>query len=176
MDDVRPLRGADPVNGELEVGFDQAFERRWLFAERLGRIIMLLIVGVAIAGLLGRGPYSHESEKNSDGSLTVDFEPVARSQTGTQVSFHIDNPTASPTLDLFIGSTAVEPMGLQRILPQPLNTQAVEGGLKLTIAIPPGAHDAVVRLMLAPLGMGPNELRARLEGHPLLRWTQFVVP
>jgi hypothetical protein len=170
------MQGADRINEELEVGFDQTFERSWLRAEQVGRIVMVLFVAAGIAGLLGRGPYSHQTVTIADRTLAVDFEPVARSQTGTQVTFHLRNDTDRPTMNLFIGTGIVEPMGLQRILPQPLDTQAVQGGLLLKVTVPPGTRDAAVRVMLQPVGIGPKDLVARLDGHPALHWTQFVVP
>ena len=170
------MQGADRINEELEVGFNQTFERSWLRAEQAGRVFMVLFVMSGLAGLLGRGPYSHQTEKIADSTLAADFEPVARSQTGTQVTFHLRNTTDSPTMDLFIGTAMIEPMGLQRILPQPLKTQAVRDGLLLTVAVPPGTRDAAVRLMLQPIGIGPEHLVARLDGHATLHWTQIVVP
>ena len=49
------MRGADAVNDELEVGFDERFEHRWVWAERAGRVVMVLFVGAALFGLLGHG-------------------------------------------------------------------------------------------------------------------------
>ncbi len=170
------MQGADRVNGELEVGFDEAFERRWRRAEQAGRVVMVGFVVASLAGLLGRGPYSHQTGKLGDASLVVDFEPVARSQTGTQVTFHLRNTTDAPALNLFIGGKLIEPMGLQHILPEPVKSQAVEGGLMLTIAVPPHTADAAVRLMLMPVDIGAKHLVARVENHPALQWTQVVVP
>ena len=170
------MQGADRINDEFEVGYDQKFERSWNKAEWVGRVVMLLFVAAGLAGFFGRGPYSHESKKSAESALTVDFEPIARSQATTQVTFHIDNPTDSPELNLFIGTNTVEPMGLQRIEPQPIATKAVKDGLVLTLAIPPATHDAEIRLMLEPAVIGENELIAQLEGHAPLRWTQFIMP
>ena len=171
------MQGADLVNDELEVGFDEVFERRWHRAEQFGRVFMVLFVAAGLAGLFGVGPYSHHTDKTSDAALAVDFEPVARSQTGTQITLHLSNLTDMPTQRLFISSHVVEPMGLQLILPQPVNTQALNDGLLLTFAVPAGTQDALVRLMLQPSGViGLEHLEARLEGHAALRWTQLIVP
>ena len=170
------MQGADRVNDEFEVGFDEGFERRWLRAERVGQVVMVLFVAAGLAGLFGRGPFSHRTEQSPESALAVDFEPIARSQAPTQVTFHIDNPTDAPTLDLFIGTNSVEPMGLQRIMPAPVTTKAVTDGLVLTLAIPPGAKNTEIRLLMQPSSLGPNELIARLDGHAPIRWTQFVMP
>jgi hypothetical protein len=108
--------------------------------------------------------------------LNVDFEPIARSQTATQVTLHLTNTTASPTEALFIGSNTVEPMGLKQMMPQPVSTEILPDGLLLTTAIPPGTRNAPFRLMLTPIGIGANELVARLNGGLPLRWQQFILP
>jgi hypothetical protein len=67
-------------------------------------------------------------------------------------------------------------MGLQRVEPQPAQTRLVKDGMVMTIPIPPGTHDAKLRLMLQPDSLGPNELIARLNEDAPQRWTQFVLP
>ena len=170
------MQGADRINDEFEVGYDEKFERNWVRAEMIGRVVMVAFVTAGLAGFLGRGPYSHQTKHTAESALTVDFEPIARSQAPTQVTFHIDNPTDSPTLDLFIGSNTVEPMGLQRVEPEPVATKAVQDGLTLTMDIPPGTQNSEVRLMLEPAVIGDNQLIAQLAGHAPIRWTQFIMP
>lgn len=170
------MQGADRVNDELEVGFDQKFERKWLWGQRVGRIVMVLFTVAGLAGLMGRGPYSHRTVAAEGTGLKVDFEPVARSQTTTQVTLHVSNPTTSPTEELFIGSNTVEPMGLTRMIPDPVLTKILPNGLMMTVAVPPGTQDAEFRLMLTPVGIGPIVQTARLNDRLVLRWQQIVLP
>ncbi|WP_419730085.1 hypothetical protein [Lichenicola sp.] len=170
------MQGADKVNDELEVGYDETFERRWSHAERSGYVVMLVLVAAGIAGLFGRGPFSHRTVSSPASGLAVDFEPVARSQCDTQVTFHIKNDTAATTIDLFLDNHLVEPMGLHQVLPQPVVSQTAPDGLRLSIAVPAYSHDTELRVMLMPDVIGPVHMVAHLQGHPVLRWTQFVVP
>ncbi len=169
-------RGADPVNGELEVGYDQRFERAWAWAEQVGRVVMVCFVGAAMAGLFGRGPFSHRTTTVQGSGLAVDYEPVARVQTGTQVTFHLLADRRSPTVDLFIGTTLIEPMTLKYILPQPVAERSEGGGLVLTMATPADRVDNTVRLMVQPAGIGVVAETAHLAGHPPVTWRQLVLP
>ena len=170
------MQGAEKINGEFEVGFDEHFEQSWVKAEWVGHMVMFAFVAAGLAGVFGRGPLSHRTEKSAGSALAVDFEPIARSQAPTQVTLHIDNPTDSPEMDLFIGSNSVEPMGLQRIQPQPVAMKAVQDGITLTLAVPPHTHGAEVRLNFEPSALGENQLIAQLEGHDPIRWSQFILP
>lgn len=170
------MQGADKVNDELEVGYDEIFERRWSRAERSGYLVMLVVVAFMLAGFFGRGPFSHRTVTSAASGLAIDFEPVARSQCDTQVTFHIDNDTDATTIDLFLDNHLVEPMGLHQFLPEPVRSQSAEGGLRLTIAVPPHVHDTELRIMLQPSVVGPVHMIAHLQGHEPLHWTQYVVP
>ena len=170
------MQGADKVNGELEVGFDEKFESRWGRIERRGYIVLAVLTAVGLSGLLGRGPLSHRTDHSAASGLSVDFEPITRSQSGTQVTFHFDNPSDADTIDLFLGSHLIEPMGLHQFLPAPVRTRTVTDGLVATIAVPPHGRDEKFRIMLMPLALGPQHLRAQLAGRAPLRWTQFVMP
>jgi hypothetical protein len=170
------MQGADRVNDELEVGFDEKFERQWLWGQRAGRIVMAVCTAAGIAGLWGRGPLSHRTVATPGTGLKVDFEPIARSQTSTQVTLHLSNTTASANEALFIGSNTVEPMGLKQVIPAPVSTEILPDGLRMTVAIPPGTQDALIRLILMPTGIGENELAARLNDRQTLHWRQFVLP
>ncbi len=168
--------GADRVNDELEVGFDQRFERGWAWVERIGRIVMVCFVAAALAGLFGRGPFSHRTTTVAGTGLAVDYEPVARVQTGTQVTVHLLNDHRSPTVDMFVSTHLVEPMGLQSILPQPIAERPDGNGMVLTFAMPPERVDNAIRLTLQPAGIGLITETARLAGHPPVTWRQLILP
>jgi hypothetical protein len=178
MNNDLPLRGADPVGGELEVGFNRSFEKRWYHAELVGRLVMLLVVAAGLAGLLGRGPWSHHSATTADRALRADFEPMARYGTTTQVTLRLPAPppgAAEDEITVQLPSSVVEPMGLQTVLPQPSRQQARPEGLALTFAVAAGAENTLVRLMLKPETVGPVQLTARVGGR-VLSWTQVVLP
>ena len=170
------LQGADRVNGEFEVGFDERFENRWVWAERAGRVFMVLFVAAGLVGLLGRGPLSHRTSTVPGADLAVDYEPITRVQTDTQITLHVRNDGDSPMMKILVSTQLVEPMGLQRILPQPA-AEATEGnGMALTFEVPPGTKDGHIRFIVQPAGIGPVPLTAQVTGHPAVHWTQLALP
>ena len=175
-DPASVLHGAELVNDEVEVGFNERFERRWVWVQRVGTAIMVLFTVANLSGALGRGPFSHHTVKSIVGGLTVDYEPVSRAQTPTQVTLHVSNRGPGDRVEIFLGSISIEPMGLTRITPQPLDTKAVDGGLILSLSVPAGTLDGLVRLQLMPVGPGLFEQEAHLVDHQPVRWTQAVLP
>ena len=52
MDDT--TRRLDAIDDELEIGFDQKFEKKWRGLKVASQGVMVLFVLVVLAGLLGR--------------------------------------------------------------------------------------------------------------------------
>lgn len=168
------LQGADRINDELEVGFDRVFERRWHRAEIVGRCIMVLFVLAALLGLMGQGPFSHATRIDASRRLAVDFEPVSRFGTATQVTIHIrDADPGSQTVHL--SGTFGEPFGLQQALPTPVAQIAAKDGFDLVFDTPPQSSDITVRLSLKPSAIGRIPLHVGTDGADLA-WSQLVVP
>jgi hypothetical protein len=172
------LRGADPVNDEIEVGYNARFETSWHRAEWAGRGIMVLYVLAAFLGILGRGPLSHHTKHAPSGHFALDYEPVARFGTETQLTFHLADQSDGPgphEARLFLANTVQEPLGLMRVLPQPAATIVGRDGETLVFDVPPGETDAQVRIVVEPSQSGPVTATAR-AGADRIDWTQLVLP
>jgi hypothetical protein len=173
MEDKSPVRGAAVVNNELEVGYDAAFESRWRHIELTSHVFMGVIVIAALGGVFGRGPLSHRTHQTPDGRLAVDFEPIARYGTSTQITMHL-SPDTLGTARVVLNSTLIEPMGLQQIIPSPKSSEAVADGIAFVFDVAPRG-DTAVRFVIKPNDIGPIRL-AVSQGAIHLAWTQFILP
>lgn len=170
------MRGADTVNEEFEVGFNQRFESGWYRAELAGRVVMVVFVACAAIGLLGRGPYSHRTVVSAHGTMRIDYEPIARHSTATTVTVHLHNRGDMPQpVELTLDQHVVEPMGFQHAIPQPNSASITESGVRLTFLEQPRQDDALIRLDLAPNAVGPVPVQLS-SGDDTARWTMLVVP
>ena len=180
------LRGADPVNDELEVGFDSQFETRWHRWELAGRVVLAVVVVAGLAGLFGSGPFSHRSATFASGGISrIDFEPIARFGTPTQITFHLRPGSGasnalgngqSHCVDLTLSSAFIEPFGLQDTQPKPLLTTAVSGNVVLTVLAREDGKEPLVRVTGKPSKVGPLRLTAQFGHEKPVKITQFVLP
>lgn len=162
--------------GELEVGYDAVFERRWSRFGLAARFVMLAFVCAALGGFLGQGPFSHATAKAATGLPSVDYEPVARYGTPTILTFHVANPSAAArVLTVSLNFKAVQPLGLQRMNPLPVTTEAKQDGLALTFDVPAHQSNAAIQLVAQPSAIGWVHLAARV-GDSDLSWDQFIAP
>ena len=183
---AEPVRGADRVNDELEVGYDERFERRWNIAQNVALVVMILFLLVCLSGLLGRGPFSHRTASAPDGSLHVDYEPVAREGTPTQVTLRLPNPAETPVqVSVFVSGGLAEPMGLGRTVPNAVSSMVGSRGLVLRFNVAPLQADAKIRLDAMPASAGIVHLQAWTgadgqvdlpDPRHSLHWTQVVLP
>jgi hypothetical protein len=173
MDRTSKLRGATTVNDELEVGFDERFEEGWSRLQFVGRIVMSLVLATGLAGYLGGGPLDH-ARVGHPLAGAVDYQPIARFGTPTQVTLHLP-PATGETTTVTLSSTFVEPFGLQSIAPLPVRQSSERGALTLTFDRRPGGLDDLVRLHGKPARIGPIALVADMRD-TTLRFSTFVLP
>ena len=164
--------GAGSVNNELEVGFDADFENRWSTFERVGRIVLLLIVIAAFTGFLGAGPFDHATAGTVASGGSVDYEPIARFGTTTQTTIHLPPGVATVRID----SGFIEPLGLTTILPQPLEARPDGGGTRLVFALDDPGRPNLIRLSGKPSQVGPISIKVVFGNGVVRRWREFVLP
>ncbi|WP_428486186.1 hypothetical protein [Rhodopila sp.] len=170
------MRGAEPVNNEFEVGFNQTFEVGWYRVELAGRVIMIIFVTCALLGLLGRGPYSHASKSSPSREISVDYEPIARHGTSTMVTVHLKTPSdAAHPVRLLVDQHMIEPMGYQHATPLPEHASIGDAGVWLTFNERADQHDALVRFDLSPTALGFIPMQVS-DGSNTVKWTMLVVP
>jgi hypothetical protein len=168
-----PQEAASSVDDRFEVGFDADFETRFERWALAGRVLLCLFILACLAGRLGRGPFSHASARAPDGSLSVDYEPVARYDTPTTITLHVPSGPAAP---IRLSSTLVEPMGLVDTVPGQAIARARGGDPVLMLAPQRGDPAALIRLHARPGIVGPVRLEAQVQGFAPVAWTQVIVP
>src|SRR5215217_6791280 len=132
--------------GEVEVGFDLDFERRYY---RLQRIIWVLIAAALLAGLagvFGRGPLATTMRRSPDGTLRLSYERLAPFRTPSAMSIEASGSSlASGELRVRIPRQLLERLRVQRVVPEPTRVEAAAEEARLQ---PDAAADLRLRLPL----------------------------
>ena len=163
------------VNGEISVGEDLVFQRKWWRFERIVWIVFSLILLLDLAGVFGRGPFAHARRKTSDGSMEVKYDRVQRTGTPSIMTINF-GPAAihDRKLQLFVSESVVKELGAQRIIPSPESTTVGESGL--TYSFPASTVPASVEFALEPSGPGLQHFTLRLSGSEEINGDVVVVP
>jgi hypothetical protein len=146
------------------------FQRRMWVIERVGWLVLALIVVLALLGLFGSGVLS--KSRVSAGSLTIDYARFERATRATRFTFHF---TASPNNErrLRLNRPFLRDYEIRSIQPPPARGGA--DGIDLTFSLSAGAGADVV-IWARPHSYGAMQLEARANDEPPLKFSVFVYP
>jgi hypothetical protein len=159
---------AEPVQEDL------CLQRRvWKF-ERMGWGLLLIIVGLTLAGLFSKGPLSDMRRQTPDGRLHIEYQRFSRN--GAQDDVIIAARGApDQMLYVVIGSRWLEGFSIDALNPQPAPLKSE--GRDLVIPMLADAHGAAtLYLTLRSNGVGRYEGYVRLRGGESLTLSKFIYP
>lgn len=164
-----------PKAGDVAVGEDLDFQRRWWKFERAVWIFFLLILVADLLGLFGRGWLA--KSKRADGAHTVvlDYERIERASTPSIMTFHFD-PAAvhEGEIQLFVSEDIVRALGAQRVSPQPKVSTMGDGGI--TYTFPATGTPATAEIQLQPSFPGLHQFRVQVVGGQPIEAGVLVMP
>jgi hypothetical protein len=146
------------------------FQRRLWVIERIGWLVLALIVLLALLGLFGSGVLSKSSV--GAGSLTVDYARFERATRATRFTFHFAASQGGERR-LRLNRTFQRDYEIGSIQPPPARSSA--DGIDLTFGVPAGRPADVV-IWAHPHSYGTMHFEARADDEPPLKFSVFVYP
>ena len=173
---VASSKGRERQRG-LEIEVDESWTRREWTVERVGWMMMLLILVAGSLGAFGEGLLSRGEASEYGLPLRVEYERVARHGSPATLGIAL-GPGAAPggVARLWVDRRYAETMEFKYIVPEPESTWVTRDRLGFAIRVPNPADSAFVTLALEADVVGSREVRIGLEGHPGVRFRQLVLP
>lgn len=149
------------INGEVAVGADFPFQRRWWRFERAVWVFFGLAVIAGLSGALGNsGPLAHGYYRSEDGFFTVEYERVPHYGTPFRVMLHAGpSSIREGRISVWLSRESIRDLGFQRSIPSADAVTVDENGT--TLSFPAGGQHGDIELMFKPATAG----RQRLEMH-----------
>jgi hypothetical protein len=148
------------VGGELAVGENLKFQRRWWTFERIIWPIFMLIVLCDLLGALGHGWLAKAKVAVPGGGLTVDYERIERANSPSSMTLHFGpDAVRNGRIRVFLSNSIVQQLGAQRLAPQPAVSSIGQGGISYDFAASAGPADVQIQLQPADVGMHDFEVR-----------------
>jgi hypothetical protein len=170
------------VNNEIAVGSDLAFQRKWWRFERAVWVLFVVVVVFDVLGLFGRGPIASAKLVSSDRSFTVKYERIERFRTPSILSVLIA-PSAihDGKFQIWLSQQYVDPLGNQRIIPQPLSSVPMNGGILYTFQVGTQTvgsrrEDPTIQFALEPGEAGVFKLQIGVPQGPAVQTDIYVMP
>lgn len=163
------------IDGDIAVGENLDFQRRWWHFERFIWIFFLLVLIADVLGLFGRGWLSKAELHTPDRALTLHYDWVERNSTPSVMTLYF-GPAAvhNGRVQIFVSDSIIKSLGAQRIAPEPAASEIGQDGITYTIPANGGKMSMEIGLM--PNFPGEERFEVRIPGSQPLRGTVFVVP
>jgi hypothetical protein len=173
---TKPIEDSvEKVDGEVAVGEDLAFQRKWWKFERATWIFFGLILVLDVAGVFGRGPVAKAQRTASDGSISVGYDRIERTGTPTILTVNVGSSAVmNGKVLLYVSHSMVKELGAQRVIPAPERTAIGNAGL--TYSFPISSFPASVEFVLEPTGPGLRHLTLQVPGSTPVSFDIMVVP
>lgn len=163
------------VNGEVAVGEDPEFQRRWWKFESAVFIVFTILVILDLSGVFGRGPLAKAHKATPDGVMDVTYERIER--TGTPSVLKVEfgrSAIQAGSIQLWADEDLVTKLGNKQIAPQPAQSVIGDGGIHYTFSAT--SQPATAVFSLQPSAPGLYHLTLRVSGTSELHFKILVMP
>ena len=163
--------------GDLEIDEDIEFqEREWAW-ERVGRMLLVLLIVLSLIGLFGHGPISWTTATADDGTLEVSFERFGRRGGSGELGVRAPASAAEDgTWAIDLSHDYVGAVRIDTISPQPDSIEAVEGGLRYSFTQAEPGADLEASFSLTPDTLWSASGTARVAGGDPVTIKHFFFP
>lgn len=161
--------------GGLELDEDLPHQRREWTVQRVGWVVMALVVLAALAGLLGHGPLSQATARSDDGTVSVEYDRFERLQSPGRYAVLLA-PAVVPgeRVELRFGPEWVKRAEIERVDPQPVEVRAEGAAMVYTFATTPG-QPVRVQVQFRTQAFGSLPVTIDVAGRRL-DFRQFIYP
>ena len=163
--------------GDLEIQQDLEFQQREWRMQRIGWVIIALLLLATVLGLLGSGFLSQATAGASGDPLWLEFERFAHLQAPTTVKAHVGaNAGAEDEVRLWLNRPYLERVEIQSISPEPDSVEATAGRLIYVFKVAEPNQPIEVDFYLQPTDFGRLEGQIGLDEGPSLNFNHLVYP
>jgi hypothetical protein len=165
------------ANKTLELDQDLAFQQRSWIVQRIGWIVLGLIIVAALLGLFGGGPLSYTTARSQDGALGLEYNLFWRIQAAMTLRVFLMPKTAyAGEVRLWLSRSYVDAVDVQHITPQPQRVEAGTDRLTYVFAISQMGQQIEITFQVKPERPGRVAGRLGLEDGITLSFAHVIYP
>ena len=153
---------------------NMAFQRATWRAQRIGWLVLWLIVVLALLGLFSDGLLSTSSGVSAGGDLRVTYDRFERSGAPSRIELRVE-PQQAREVAIRIGGELLDAFTIERVTPAPHAERGIAGGVELLFSAAAG-EPLTVHLTVRPRRVGLVESEIGIGKSPPAELTQFIYP
>lgn len=162
--------------GDMELDQDLKFEERQWTRQRVGWVVMALIVVAALLGLFGTGPLSAASV-GDETTFAVDYQRFVRRQGQGELTVQVGpNQAREGEIALWLSTAYLGEIGVQGISPEPDEVRSAGDRRVYVFLVDDPAQPLEVSIGYIPQEMGRFPAEIGLVDGPEHAFTQISYP
>ncbi|HTK86415.1 MAG TPA: hypothetical protein VL329_01725 [Nitrospiraceae bacterium] len=163
--------------GDLDINQDLDFQGRCWAVQRIGWIVMALLVLSALLGLFGRGLFSHTLISDPSIPLSVEYERFGRYQSPLSLRLHVDPfPSGDGKMRLWFSRDFLRDVQIQSIAPPPDRVELSPNGTIYLFGLAQPSQGGEVTVHFEAQTIGPLRGKVGLTDSPAIAFTQWIYP
>lgn len=129
-------------SGGLQVSEDRAWQEKFWTAQRVGWIVMALVIFAASLGLTGKGgPLASATAGNAAGM--IEYPRITRWQSQEDVTVRLA-PSAAGKVDLLLSPSFARLFSIESVVPEPSSVATTGAGQRFTFEVGPGEGEKTI--------------------------------
>jgi hypothetical protein len=162
---------------EIEVGEDLEFQQRSWVVQRIGWIVIALVIIAALSGLFGAGPLSQATVGNEGDALRLVYDRFERMDSPATLDIYLGPEVANEgQVRLWISRDYLKGASVQQVTPPPEQVEIGADRLIYTFRVADAARPALVTFDLEMAQSGRLVGQMGLTDEAPLSFWQFVYP
>jgi hypothetical protein len=155
---------------------DMAFQRREWMIQRVGWVVILVLLIAGLLGALGgNGWLSHGEAKV--GSLALEYERFTRQRRPTSLQVRVDPASARDgQVPIWLDQAFLDRIDVERVEPEPVETRAGADRVVYQLALADPQRPAQVTIAYQPADLGVTQIRLGIVGGDAIAIDQVVYP
>jgi hypothetical protein len=159
----------------IDLADDMPFQEKSWRVQRVGWVVMALLVAAALAGAFAWGPLSRAEAQGA--GLRIEYERFERYQAPSEIRVRLTpEAVADGGVSLVLDGDYADRVPLERIDPEPERSAPTLDGHVLYFPVPRDAQPGTIIFQIRPQRVGFVRGRIGIAGAAPVPFTQFVWP
>jgi hypothetical protein len=162
----------------IQIEQDLAYQRKAWKVERVGWVVMTLLVVGALLGVFGAGLLSRGQRSDGSGRLSLSYDRLARHEASSVLTLEVGDPVTEGLLEVSIDRGFLAGVELEQLLPEPDHARAAGDRVVLSFRTEPQTRPSVITFFFRPVEIGRRHARLSVAGVPGsgVEFVQWVLP
>ena len=163
--------------GNIDINEDVPFQRREWKLQRIGWVVIALLLLAGLLGVWGRGPLTTKQITDAASASWVEYHSVDHYQADTTFSLHVGSgAVTADTLRITLNRAYLDRIQLQGIEPEPAAQELRGNGVVYVFDVATPGQPVAVTFEHVFTQPGTATAEIGIEGGPALSFRQFVLP